>query len=280
MANPFVNGSNSASPQSVYSTYTDQAHPIGVRATIGDRAFRYSRFTTGTAIGPNKVAQSLPLISNHAAQTGANTGIDTVNATQITVTLGATAAMTDQYRDGYLRIQDATLGLGQFFKLKGHTFVAASGVLTANLYDPVVTATTGTQTWTLTANPWADPVILVASGSTQTGVAVGVPLVNIAASTTTTGTSIVPPSGYLTTSVSGSTYTYTSVQYGWLQTWGPCSVLLDASATVAGSGIIGGTVAGSVGVAVETDIKQRIGVAMSSLTASGKYHSIFLQIAP
>jgi hypothetical protein len=190
----------------------------------------------------------------------------------ISVVLGATLAEEQEYQDGYLTVETATLGVGQTFKLKGHDYVASGGTLTAELYDPVVTSTTGTEVWSLKKNPWSHPVILVASGSTQTGMAVGVPLVNFAACATAS----VATAGYLRTATS----TWTQPRYGWFQTWGPCSVLQDASATLVGTNVIGGTVAGSIGVDVETVIKNPIGFPMTSLTSSGGYGLIFLKICP
>jgi hypothetical protein len=57
-------------------------------------------------------------------------------------------------------------------------------------------------------------------------------------------------------------------------------VLQDASATLVGTNVIGGTVAGSIGVDVETVIKNPIGFPMTSLTSSGGYGLIFLKICP
>jgi len=269
MANPVLD-TGFASPTSVYETSTTQQHRVGSRAILGDRSFRYVKFISGTALAPNVVAQCGPAADNHTTQT--ETGPFTAGATTMSLTLGATVAHEQQYQEGYVRIETAMLGVGQIYRIRSHPYSAVSVALTVELYDPIVTTTSGTEVWSLLQNPWSNPVILVASGSAQTGIAVGVPLVNFAACATAS----VATSGYLQTATS----TWTQPKYGWFQTWGVCSVLQDASVVLVGTNAIGGTVAGSVGVDVETVIKNPIGFPMKSLTSSGGYGGIFLRIAP
>ncbi len=251
MANPVVN--NVASPQSVYETRTSQQHALGTRGTLADRAFRYCRFVDTTAIGPNKLAQMCPPVANHVSETGAHNLDAGAGTKTITLTLGATAAYENEYQDGYIKVEGGTNGIGQIYKIRGHSAVASGGVLTAELYDPMVTATSGSEVWTLLANPWADVVI---QPTTITAPAAGVTLVNFAAATTA------------------------APIYGWLQTGGVSSCLIDTSNVVAGSGMIpGGAVAGALGVAVETDIKQRVAVSMETLSTDSVYASVYLLIS-
>jgi hypothetical protein len=271
MANPFVEGSNSASPQSIYSTYTTQEHALGSRGKMGDRTFRYVRFLDSTAIGPNKLVQMAPPVPNHVTQTVTLTasGLDVVGSTQLTLaSVGATAVQENEYLDGYVKVQSSTLGPGQIYKIRSHAYVAASGTVTLNLYDPVVTACTGTLIVTLLHNPWSHVVI---SPTTITAPAAGVNLVNFAAATTASSAT----AGYLQT----GTATWTQPRYGWVQSRGVSSCLIDTSDMVAGSGMIqSGATAGALGVAVETDIKQRIAMAMETITTNSIYASVFLQI--
>lgn len=267
MANPVLSN-GAASPVSIFETVNENpGHPIGTRGMLDDRVFRWAKFNDSTAIGPNKLVQAMAPVAAHVSEaTGA---AFTANETRASMVLGATAAAQNMYREGYLKIEGGTLGIGQLFKLKGHDFVAASGTLSVDLYDPVTTTTTGSEVTTLIANPWANVVI---QPTTITAPAVGVTMVNYAAAATAS----VVTSGYEQT----ATGTWTQPRYGWLQTWGLASVLLDTSAAVAGSGLIVGAVAGSVGVAVETDIKQRIGVAFEAMATDNIYVTAFLQIAP
>lgn len=270
MGNPIVGGVNVASPQSVYSTYTTKEHELGAVGYLGDRQFRYVRFLDSTAIGPNKLAQQAPPVANHVTQTVtlASSGLDAVGSTSISLaSIGATAAAEQEYQDGYIKIQSSTLGIGQIYKIRSHDYVAASGTFTAQLYDPVVTAATGTLIVTLIHNPWGNVVIQPTS---ITAPAAGVTLVNYAAASTAS----VVTAGYLRT----ATATWTQARYGWLQTRGVSSVLMDTTDIVAGSGLIVGATAGAVGVAVETDIKQRVGIAIESLSTNSVYGSVMLQI--
>jgi hypothetical protein len=267
MPNPvLMNGF--ASPVSIFETVAgtnNATHRVGTRGVLDDRVFRWTKFADSTAIGPNKLAQMAPPISAHVSEaTGAEL---TAGSTTLTMALGATAAAENFYKDGYIKVEGGTNGIGQIFKLKGHAFVAASGTLTAEIYEPVVTTTSGSEVLTLLANPYANVVI---QPTTITAPAAGVTMVNFAAASTA---SVVTP-GYEQT----ATTTWTQPRYGWLQTWGLASVLLDTSALVAGSGCIVGAVAGSVGVAVETDIKQRVGVAMEAMGTDNIYASVLLQI--
>jgi hypothetical protein len=127
-------------------------------------------------------------------------------------------------------------------------------VITLNLYDPISITPTGTVTWTLTHNSYSN--IIIAPGAI-TANAVGVPQVVIPAASATT-----------------------APVYAWVQTWGPTSVLKDGSTIVAGSSLIASATAGSVGVAVENDIKQRVGIAIGGIATTTIYCDAQLQISP
>lgn len=252
-SSPDVIGS---SPQSVFEVRTGsskQEHAVGTVMRLGGRTFRYASMFDTTAIGPNKLAQMCPPVAAHVSETGALTGTATVGATRVTATLGATAAYAGEYKDGYLYIESATTGAGQMFKLRDHAAVASSGVLTADLYDPVITATSGTTTWSLVHEAWASVVI---QPTTITAPAAGVTLVNWPAATST------------------------APNFGWLQTGGLCSVLNGTTDLVAGSGVTpwGATTAGAIAVAVETNILQRIGVSTQTITTNDTYVVVHLQI--
>jgi len=279
MANPVLTN-GVGSPQSIFEVSNTEQHPIGTRGVLEDRAFRYGLHVQATAIGPNTLAAAAAPIANHTTETGAITAqpsgavagtTSIVGAEAVKIALGATLAGQDEYKNGYLKIESATTGAGQFFKLRNFPYTAASGTTDViGLYDPVVTDTTGTVTWSLVHNPWA--YIIQSPVTTIVSMSVGVPLVNFAApATASTATA-----GYLRT----GTATWSKPNYGWFQTWGPCSLLNDTSNLVVGSGLITSAVAASSGVAVETDIKQRIGIAMETITTDTIYASVFLQIAP
>jgi hypothetical protein len=249
MANPVLRN-GLASPQSVYATYTSKAHQYGELGYLGDRTFRYARLTDTTAIGAGKLAQQAPPVANHVSETGALSGF-TLGSTRFTAVLGATAAFLNEYSDGYIKIESSTLGPGQIYKLRDHAAVASAGTATFELYDPVVITPTGTVTWSLIHNPYASVVIQPTS---ITAPAAGGTLVDWAAATTAAPLN------------------------GWLQVGGAGSCLLDTTALVAGSACIVGAVAGAIGVAVETDIKQRVAIATEAMTTDAVYASVHWMI--
>lgn len=277
MANPVLQN-GVASPQSAYEVSNVQHHAVGTRGELGDRSFRYGLHIQGTALAVGNLVAAAAPIAAHITQTGAVTsapgGVAPAPAgtTAITLALGATVGGQDMYKDGYLKIQSSTLGLGQIMKLRNFPYTAASGTTgTIDLYDPIVTTPTGTVTWSLVHNPYA--YVIQAPVTTKVSMAVGVNLVGFPATTT----AAVATAGYLRTAAT----TWSLPNYGWFQTWGPCSVLMDTTDIVAGHGVVTSVVAaGSVGVAVENEIVQRVGVAMEALATNTVHGSVYLQIAP
>ena len=252
MGNPIIFG-GVGSPQDIYETSTVQYHRVGERGHLADRAFRYARIT-GTSIATNVLAQSPAVVALHTSQTGALTGF-TVGSKSFTAVLGATAADAEQYQDGYIKIQSSTLGAGQMYKIYGHGAVASAGTGRFGLYDSILTTPTGTVTWSLIRNPWADSIVTPVT--TQTNMNCGVPQI-----ATGTGTAAAPV-------------------FVWMQTWGLCSVLGDTTDTVAGSGVLGqGATAGTVALELTTTITQRVGTSFASLATNDVYQTVFLSIAP
>ena len=253
MANPLLNGGGVAD-QSIYTTSTARRHPVGTRGTLNDRTFYYASMSNATGIVANNLIQAAIPIANHVTETGTLSFV--LGRTTVTAVLGATAAIQDEYEEGYVQIESSTLGLGQMRKIRGgHPAIASSGTISVDLYDPVAITPTGTVTWSFVHNPWSN--VIITPVTTITGMIVGVAPVVVPAATATT-----------------------APVFFWAQTWGPAAVLGDASDTVVGQSLIASAVVGSVGVAVETDIKQRIGVSMGTLTTNTVYQSVYLQIAP
>ena len=249
---PSANSIIYSSEHPLYETSLTQREAVGTKWVLGGRVFVYASMYDTTAIGAHKLAQQCPPVANHVTETGTLTGTTTVGSKRVTITLGATAAYAGEYNNGYLKIESATTGVGEMMKLKGHAAVASAGVLTSDLYDPWVVATSGTTTWSLVHEKWASVVI---QPTTITAPAAGVTLCAWAAATST------------------------APNFGWLQTAGIASCLMDTTAVVAGSGLIVGAVAGTLGVAVETDIKQRIAVAVEAMTTDNVYVTADLMIA-
>lgn len=260
MANPVLRN-GLASPFSIYQTVTGTQsqgiHRLGTQGFLDDRKFRWARLTSGTAIGTNKLAAVGAPNANHVSETGTLTV--TAGSSRFSAVLGATAAFANEYQDGYLKIESATTGAGQIYRIRDHAAVLSGGTLTADFYDQVVTVPTGTVTWSLIRNPYADIVI---QPTTVVGPAAGVVQVDWAAASTT------------------------APIYGWIQTGGPTSVLngTDDITSVANTLLTqwGTTTAGAVGIAVDatasTMIAMKVGYAMEAITTNNAYITAFLTI--
>jgi hypothetical protein len=172
------------------------------------------------------------------------------------VTLGATLSHTNQYENGLLKIEAATTGAGQTWRIPSHNAVALSGTFSFQTNDPVLVAVTDPGAiWSLLSNPWGNVVVQPA--------AVTAPCAGVSLTTWAAAASVEAP------------------VFGWVQTWGLCAALSDNSAWVAGHSLSheNNATVGSAAVSVESDIVQRIGIAMEAITTTG-YGSAFLQIAP
>lgn len=200
MANPILPGGG-ASPQSAYEDSTTQYHAIGQKGTIGERTFYYAS-NTGAAIAKSVLVASAAPVANHVSVAWASGGA--AGASTATVTLGATAATANQYRDGWFVMIDGT-GSGQARRIKSHPAADASATLELTFYDPIET-TLGTGEASLLVNEYAG--VRVTPGNAGVNV-IGVTPCEIAA---------------------GST----NVAYFWLQTGGPCMILGDGSTFVVG----------------------------------------------
>ena len=258
-ANPKI-ANGTSSPIGIHASSTTQYHRVGTRGELGDRAFRYYRLSNATGVVSNNLCQAAVPVAAHVSETGALRTPDTAAAagvvagsTKIVATLGATAAVQNQYAEGYFKVQAGT-GLGQIYKIRAHEAAALSTEITLDLYDPVLTTIASGATWTLIANPWAD--IIITPVTTRTGMAVGVPSHAIPGATTAAPT------------------------FGWMQTWGPCSVLGDTTDITVGLGVTQSVVVGSVTLALENEILDRVGIGMATLTTNTVYQTVYLQIAP
>jgi hypothetical protein len=202
MANPILDGGG-VSPQSVLESSNGvQHHALGTRGRIGERVFYYAS-NEGSAITRGNLCATAAPVANHVSVAWASGGA--VGAYTVTVTLGATAATANQYRDGWLVAIDGT-GSGQYRKIKSHPAAGSAATLELTLYDPIETAFVAADEITLVKNQHA--AVRVTPGNAAVAVA-GVPAFTVPAGSTTT-------------------------QYFWIQTGGPAMVLGDGSTFVAG----------------------------------------------
>lgn len=201
MANPILSGSGGVSPQSIYDDSTTQHHAIGQKGTVGDRTFYYAS-NTGAAIAKSVLLASAAPVANHVSVAWASGGA--AGDFTATVTLGATAATLNQYRDGWFVVIDG-VGSGQIRRIKSHPAADASATLALTFYDPIETAL-GAGEVSLIVNEYAG--VRITPGNAGVNV-IGVTPCEVAAGSTT-------------------------VAYFWCQTGGPCMISGDGSTFVIG----------------------------------------------
>jgi hypothetical protein len=209
---------------------------------LGGRIFHYAE-ADATGIARGKLAVSETVVGQHV-----NLSFQTApaaNATSAKVTLGSTALTADYYKDGWLVVQDGT-GEGRAYPIEGHAAADASATGTFQLKEGIDTAGALSETNVdLIANLYKSIQISV---SDQADTVVGVPIV-----------------------------TGTASRFGWVQTWGMCSVLMDETVAVGAEVVVGESVAGAVqtsdGVA-----EGRVGIMGAQAGVDTEYQLVFLKL--
>ena len=227
-----------------------QQHPLGTRGIDPNgNVFRYA--SAGEALAQGKLVMQAAGVALHDMDLV--TAAAAQDATAITVTLGATAATLDQYKDGYIYVNDGP-GEGQMFSVAGNPAADASATLAVRLADgdDVRVALTSASLCGLMVNPYSSVEIWDADD--VDGPALGV-----------------------------STALITSGYYCWIQTWGYCACLVDVA------GVIGQPVKVSDGTDGSTELLDRdasnendmvVGIAAHIAAVSTDYGVLFLQISP
>ena len=232
---------------------SDQRHVLGTRMILSDgRVYRYSEIGAADIAG-GAVVQA-------AAGTAAHDQdliVVAASAGDTTVTINTSGTYTkNQYKDGYMHINSGT-GAGEVYRIKSNTAVSsATGmVLTLDEETGLATALTagaGNCEVGLAYNPYSNVII---SPTTVTNVAIGV-----------------------------APTLLTQDYYGWIQTWGPASVLANAAGVLGEHVRVGG--ASTAGGTEDLDRdgsnenEQAIGVQMLIASAAADYALVFLQISP
>jgi hypothetical protein len=228
------------------SSATQKAN-LGSRGITQDgRVFRYALAGAADLVAGN-VIQSPAIIANHLAMTPSAQGIGTFS---ITATSGATAGAANLYAEGLIDV-DTTPGNGYAYGVKDHLAIGSASLFTVNLFtdDPLQVALTSSSRVGLIQNIYSG--VIQSPVTTATGVIVGV-----------------------------APYIIKATQYGWIQTAGLASVLVNGTPAL-GSTVIGtsGTTAGAVDIATATTILtgQQIGI-MAQLGVSGKNNWVLLTV--
>jgi hypothetical protein len=196
--------------QGIYTESEESRGLVGTIRRLGPRTYVYAK-NGGTALGIGMLAVQPTPAANH--QNIAVASAAAINAEEVTVTLGATAATSNQYEDGFLFVTDAT-GEGTGYRIRSNPAADASASLVLTLYDKIHTALTTSSEVCLIPNPYNGVVIAVTD---QADIPAGVPNIAVTAS-----------------------------YYFWLQTGGPCAVLADEAVTQGEEVVAGTSVAGAV----------------------------------
>jgi hypothetical protein len=238
---PILSGPLQLAASDARETSATQEHELGVLATAADGSlYRYAQ-AGDTALDAGKLTVAATQIANH--ENIAVAAAAAVGATEVTVTLGATAATANYYADGYLVVNDAD-GEGVQYRISSHPAADASASLTVTLLDPVEVALTTSSEVTLLANPWKSVVI---SAADQADFATGWPEVAVT-------------EGY----------------FFWAKTRGVVAGLADEAVTAGLDLTIGSSTVGAV-EAADAAGEQVIGTAIQALVDT-EYRAFFAKI--
>ena len=226
---------------------TQGAAALGQVAETNDgRTFRYGKAGL-TALAPGKMNDGAVVVANHVNLVTAAAAA--VGATQVTVTLGGTAATQDQYAGGTLWCNATSTGLGIGYLIKGNPAQATTtGNLIVTLVDPIQVAITTTTKTSLFPALYSGAIV-TPSAATAGG----------------------PPIGVVTAA------SLPISNYGWFQTGGVAPLLSDATVYTLGEEVsqAASGVAGSGSLKVAT--LPTYGVAMQ-LGVSGQYQLVNLSL--
>jgi hypothetical protein len=203
-----------ASSQDTFTSSSTQQHQLGTIAKTKDgRTFRY-----GVAGAVDTVAgslyQSAAPIANHLATTATATA---AGATSLTFTPGATAGAANLYAEGFLSV-DTTPGNGYTYTVDSHAAITSSVAFTLNLRttDPIQVALTTASRLGLIVNKFKNVIVCPTA---VTGRVAGV-----------------------------APTILTAAQYGWLQTRGPASCLINGTPAITSPVANSATTAGALDV--------------------------------
>lgn len=237
------------SGQDLYVADTVQNHKIGTMAyASGGRIFRYSLNGTTALVTGNLIQASVQDTSYENMAVLASPIIAAQNGAQTVNITNGTATITNaQYVDGTVGVYtaggEAVGGDYDIFGISGT--LTTGGALVVTVDRPITVAWTTALKVSMKRSPWSG--VIQYPVTTQTEMPVGVAPWALTASTSAI------------------------LQYGWIQTHGPVTVLSDNSTYAVGSGIVPSlAVAGAVGVNVAGTTHTPIGVArMAAASAHG-----------
>jgi hypothetical protein len=163
--------------QGIFDISSTQKEALGtLRITPDGRKFRYAK-AGATALSAGYMGVAVAGTALHINRSVAAAAA--IGDKSVIVTVGASAVTADQYKDGFLQINDGT-GQGHNYPIDGNTAIsAAGGDVTVSLKDPIKVAlvASATSEVSLIPNPW----YAVTEGTTQEKLPVGVAPVAVTA---------------------------------------------------------------------------------------------------
>jgi hypothetical protein len=222
------------------------SHPLGTAVkTMDGRVFKHA-ICGATSTVAGSLYQSAAPIANHLAQTAP---VVAIGASSFSFTPGATAGAANLYAEGYLQVDTGVASEnGYTYSVQSHPAITSSTAFTLYLNDTIQVALSASSTVGLVHNPYK----------------------NIIVAPTTLTASVAGVAGYI----------ITNAQCGWIQTWGPCSTLINGTPAVSAPVINSATTAGAVDVwtAAAQPTAMLVG-HMMQVGVSTKNNFVYLQIS-
>ena len=162
--------------QGLYETSSTQKEELGTLRFTGDgRKFRYA-LNGDTALAVGAMTISPAAVANHI---NCSVVAAAVGDTSVSLTAGGTAVTLDQYKDGYLQINDGT-GEGYSYGIDSNTACGTTGTTILKLKRPVAVAlvASATSEASLIKNPYSG---IVVATTTQAAIPAGIPPVVVTA---------------------------------------------------------------------------------------------------
>jgi len=160
--------------QGLYEQLAEQKETLGCpRWTDDGRFFRYA--VAGADLSAGKMGIAPSAVAHHINKSVAAAAIGDMT---VDLTVGATEVTLDQYKDGWLMINDGT-GQGHSYPISGNSACVSSGTTTVQLKDPIRVALVASAT--SEASLFYSQYDGVTESSTQENLPVGVPLVAVTA---------------------------------------------------------------------------------------------------
>lgn len=186
--------------QGIYEQSLTQQHRLGERLKLGARTFHYTYAGGTLSAGVFVEAAALGGATTTLQNTQAVTVAAAIGATRVYVNALTTAQTADVFADGYAAFYDAGASDAYTYLVKGNSALATSGTSSyIDLYDELHIALNTDDQVSLITNPYK-AVVTGSSTSALAGAVMGVPPIAV-----------------------------TSTYYFWLQTWGPCAVMISAA---------------------------------------------------